>query len=90
MWNVRTVQNKELPTEIKEVLIDTNDDEEFVNEDLLVSLNLATSKSEAKRLFQQGGVEVDGKKIIDPNTQIVLHDGMIVKVGKRNIVRLKI
>ena len=55
----RTVQHKELPTEIIEVQLQ-DDDEYFLNEDLLVDLNLASSKSDAKRLFQQGGVELDG------------------------------
>lgn len=83
----RIVQNKELPTEITEVTIDSSDDG-TVNEDLLVSLGLATSKSEAKRLFQQNGVEVDGEKVSEPNTVSVKND-MILKIGKRKIVKIK-
>lgn len=83
----KTVQNKELPEEIIEVQLSA-DDEEYVNEDLLVELNLAVSKSEAKRLFEQGGVEVDGIRILDPKKNDPVKNGMIIKVGKRKIVKI--
>lgn len=82
------VQRGELPTEIEEVKL-ADDDEEFVTEDLLVDLNLASSKAEAKRLFQQGGVEVDGKKITETSNPLTVNDGMVIRVGKRKIVRLR-
>lgn len=83
----RNVQRGELPETITEISLGDTD-EEFVNEDLLVDLGLATSKSDAKRLFQQGGVEVDGKRVgLNENIQIL--NGMIVRIGKRKIVKLK-
>lgn len=85
----QVVQRHELPAEIEEVTLDTDEEEGFINEDLLVDLNLASSKSEAKRLFHQGGVEVDGQRITDPKNQVAVKDGMILKVGKRIVVRLK-
>lgn len=85
----QVVQRRELPTEIEEVTLDTDEDESFINEDLLVDLNLATSKSEAKRLFEQGGVEVDGKKITNPHSDIPVQNDVIMKIGKRRIIRLK-
>lgn len=82
-----TVQKGNLPEKIEEVIL-SDDDPEILNEDLLVSLNLAGSKSEAKRLFQQGGVSVDeGRVALGDNPAI--SDGMILKVGKRNILKLK-
>ena len=77
-----------MPQDI-EIIQLSADDEEFITEDLLVDLNLASSKSEAKRLFQQGGVELDGKRITDPNSQVAITDNAILKVGKRKIVKLK-
>lgn len=85
----QVVQRHELPAEIEEVTLDTDEDESFINEDLLVDLNLATSKSEAKRLFEQGGVEVDGKKITDSHSDIPVQNDVIIKIGKRRIIRLK-
>jgi tyrosyl-tRNA synthetase len=85
----KIVQRRELPTEIEEVTL-SSIDEEIVDEDMLVDLNLTSSKSEAKRLFEQGGIEVDGKKITDTKTNIVVTDGMIVKIGKRKVIRLRV
>jgi tyrosyl-tRNA synthetase len=62
----------------------------MVAKKLLVKSGLAPSNSEAKRLIQQGGVKVDGTLIIDPNHNIVPVTGMVLQVGKRKFVRLKI
>lgn len=82
------VQRGELPTEISEITL-ADDDEEYITEELLVELNLSSSKAEAKRLFQQGGVEVDGTKITETREPMTVKDGMIIRVGKRKIVRLR-
>lgn len=83
----RTVQNKELPIEIEEVQLQ-EDDEAVVNEDLLVELNLASSKSDAKRLFEQGGVRLNGEQILDPKDNKEITNEAILQVGKRRIVKL--
>jgi len=41
-----------------------------------------------KRLIEQGGVEVEGKKIIDPLEQIDFKKGMLVKFGKRKYLEI--
>ena len=57
--------------------------------ELLETAKLVSSKSEAKRLTQQGGVEVDGKKITDPNESIEVKNDMIIRAGKRKYMRIK-
>ena len=51
--------------------------------DLLVKTGLAPSKSEARRLVQQGGVAVDDNKITDPNGLIKIDSEVIIKKGKK-------
>ncbi len=54
--------------------------------DLLVSGDLATSKGEARRLVQQGGVSVNGEKVADAAAVFSKEDfadGLIVKKGKK-------
>lgn len=85
----KTVQQKELPTEITEMTLHEKEKYEKVNEDLLVRLNLADSKSQAKRLFEQNGVEVDGGKVTEQD-KVRIKNNMIIKVGKRKIVRIKL
>ena len=56
--------------------------------DLLVVTDLAKSKSEARRLIQQGGVKLDGQKVGSIELMVSVKDGMILQVGKRRFVRL--
>jgi tyrosyl-tRNA synthetase len=55
---------------------------------LIISLNLASSKGEAKRLVTQGGITIDGEKINDIQMSVQLKNGMLLKVGKRKFIRL--
>lgn len=58
--------------------------------DVLVKTKLVDSKSEARRMVEQGGVRVDGKKVLNLDDEIKVKDGMVVSVGKRKFVRIKI
>jgi tyrosyl-tRNA synthetase len=54
--------------------------------DVMVKAGLATSKGEARRLVQQGGVSVDDQKIVDPNVTYTFEDakkGFVIKKGKK-------
>jgi tyrosyl-tRNA synthetase len=55
--------------------------------DLMVQASLARSKSEARRLVQQGGVRLDGQQIADIE-QTISTEG-VLQVGKRRFVRLE-
>ena len=56
--------------------------------ELMVSAQLVPSKSEAKRLIEQGGVTLDNKKITDWKNKIKPRNGDILKIGKRKFARL--
>ena len=55
--------------------------------DLMVKCKLAPSKKEARRLVEQGGVEVNGEKVADVSVsytaQDLSGDGLMVKKGKK-------
>jgi len=57
---------------------------------LLTACKLVETSGEAKRMVQQGGVSIDGRKAADPNTEIAPRDGMVVQVGKRRFARLRV
>ena len=57
---------------------------------LLLHCKLVSSGGEAKRMIKQSAAGIDGKKLNDPNTEIVPKDGMIIRVGKRKFARLKV
>jgi tyrosyl-tRNA synthetase len=57
---------------------------------LLTTCKLVETGGEAKRMVQQGGVSIDGRKATDPNAEITPRDGMVVQVGKRRFARLRV
>jgi tyrosyl-tRNA synthetase len=83
----KTVQQKELPDEITEVKINTNDPMKL--DQLLFESGLTLSKAEAKRLIEQGAVQIGDTKITNPTQIIELKDNLLLKAGKRKIIRLK-
>lgn len=78
---------KGLPDEIQELIIENKLNEIDIL-DLIVKVNFAPSKGEARRLVQQGGVTIDGEKISDYKEVVKLDHDMILKVGKRNFIKL--
>jgi len=80
------IVNKGLPDKLPEFKTDL--DEERLDA-LLVLTKLASSKGKARRLIQGGGVSLDSQKITDPFAMIRLKDGRILKVGKRNFMKIR-
>jgi tyrosyl-tRNA synthetase len=76
---------KEIPDDIPEIKLS---DKELSILDLILKVKFAPSKGEAKRLVTQGGVTIDGRKVSSVSDTISLTDGMVLKVGKRNFVKL--
>lgn len=83
---VKTIQNKEIPDEVMPSQAWLGS---LVN--LMVEEKLASSKSDARRKIEQGGVEIDGKKVEDIKAEITSDmDGKILKVGKRDFRKIVI
>lgn len=57
--------------------------------DILVESELAPSKSEARRLIEQGGVSIDGEKVLDVNL-VVEKKEFVLQKGKKKIVKITI
>src|SRR2546426_450887 len=86
---VRRFRNKETPDAVEERSLPTNSPQGWDLSALLVGVGLASSKSEARRLIQQGGVSVDGERQLN-DSEILWQPGMtaLLKVGKRRFVRI--
>jgi tyrosyl-tRNA synthetase len=54
--------------------------------DLLVATKLTKSRGEAKRLLAQGGVEIDGQRVMGNIVEI--HHGSVIRLGKRRFVKI--
>ncbi len=78
--------NKELPTDIKEVAIKAG---QYQTTNLLVQLDLAASKSEARRLLEQNGVKLNQQTFTDSTIKIDKKNNLIIQVGKRKFIKIK-
>ncbi len=56
---------------------------------IMKSTGLAGSTAEAIRLIKQGGVRIDGERVLDPNTSLTVGEH-VVKVGKTKFFRVVI
>ena len=83
---INIFQKKGLPEAIEEMSIF----EGIPVIDLLADKGLTTSKSEARRLIQGGGVKLDGEKVLDPMQKIEFgdKDKIILQAGKRKFAKL--
>jgi tyrosyl-tRNA synthetase len=92
-WESRFSDRKD-PSEIVEVDIPVTGltDGKMQVFRLLVALGLAPSNNEARRLVQGGGANVGEQrtKLADANALIDVPSGLIVRVGSRKIVRVRL
>lgn len=85
-------RDKKLPEDIEEILIDGNlsNNQSIDIVTLLQNANLTSSKSEARRLVQQGGVKVNEVRITEIDAKISLAEPVIVQCGKRKFAKIKL
>ncbi|MCX6784951.1 MAG: tyrosine--tRNA ligase [Candidatus Komeilibacteria bacterium] len=79
-------RDKERPSEIPKVKVELK---KWSPADLLVKLDLVSSKAEAQRLIAQGGVRLNDRIINDWRELIEVGMGDVIQVGKRNFVEIK-
>jgi tyrosyl-tRNA synthetase len=58
--------------------------------EVLYVTGAASSMSAARRAVEAGSVYVDEEKQNNPAGEVVLKDGMVFRIGKRNVVRIKL
>lgn len=82
------VQRRELPEEVPVEFISGDLDMPALVE-VLVRGNFVKSKSEAKRLIDQGGISIEDKAFLPGQILKVPEEGIIIRVGKRGYLRFK-
>lgn len=81
---VSVFQQRALPDEMEEMKVDRS----MTIADLLIFVQAAKSKNEARRLIDQGGVKLDGETIDEAMKIIEVNSPSVLQVGKRRFVRL--
>ncbi len=81
----------ERPTDVKQIALDRSllkEDGKIWIVDLLQGSGLVASRSEAKRVIQQGGVRVNEERIDSSDADIAFTAPVLVQVGKRSFVEI--
>ena len=74
-----------VPTDVEKFKID----EKAINIcDLLVKVNFAPSKAEAKRMVKGNGVKINGKIIDDISEEIEITDNTVLQFGKNKYKKI--
>jgi tyrosyl-tRNA synthetase len=82
---VRVAQEGKLPTDILVVAIK---EKTLSVPDLLVALGAVSSKGEARRLSEQGGVKIDGRAKKDWKEVVSIKSGMVIQIGKSKFFKV--
>ena len=81
----RVFRKKEFPANIPVVRIKKT---AVTAVDLLIQTKLVASKSEARRVLEQGGVKIGGRVVKNRDERIRMKKGIIVQVGKRRFAKI--
>lgn len=87
---IKVFSKKELPEEMEEINI-----REFMLDnrldlvEMLVKKSILGSKSEVKRLIEQGGIRINEEKIPSFRELIKVKNGDVLRIGKKQFFRLK-
>ncbi len=83
---IRRFVEKEIPDDIEEVSFAAGDHKIV---ELMVETGLTSSKGEAKRLIEQGGVRINGEKASNTNEEVTIGgEPTLVQVGKRKFLNI--
>jgi tyrosyl-tRNA synthetase len=79
-------RDRALPTDIPERSLKGP----MVSTQVLKTVGMASSSSEAERLIAQGGVKVNGQRLEDRKMVFATGETYLVQVGKLKILRIKV
>lgn len=78
---VNVFRKKDVPEDMLEIKIDSKINIKLI--DCLAENKLVSSKSDARRMIEQGAVKIDGEKIEDVDYSFKPENGSVLQVGKR-------
>ena len=87
----RVFSNKEVPENLPEIGVPVGlrrPDGHYAVLDLAMLLGHLKSKSDARRLIAQGGLSLNGTKVVDPSGSVVVKSGDVLRAGKLHFGKL--
>jgi tyrosyl-tRNA synthetase len=89
-WNQRFSQKRLVDAELPEYSF-SGEQADFVSviaDAYLQVFGITKSRTEIRRLIEQGSTQIDGEKIRDPKAKIPLHSGQVLRLDKTRAVRI--
>ena len=87
-WFEETFSRKQIPSDIPVVHLHNANVQAL--DVVLKFFGTGKSKSEVRRLFQQGAISRNDSKLMDPMERLVLSEDDVFQVGKRNWFRIRL
>ncbi len=83
---VRQFKQKEIPDDLPLARISATEPVWICR--LLAEAGLVSSNGEARRLIQQGGVKIDGEKVVDSSLEVPPRGELVLQAGKRKFAKV--
>jgi tyrosyl-tRNA synthetase len=88
-WNARFSEKRLSDAELPEFPAEGGEIVSTIVSAYAKAFGVTKSRAEARRLVEQGSVQLDGQKIVDPKTTISLQRGQVLRLDKTRAVRIK-
>jgi len=89
-WNARFSEKRLSDAELPYLRADNYSDfVDLVGHAFQNAFGISKSRTQVRRLIEQGSVQLDGKKITDPNAAPPLRAGQVLRLDKTHAVRIK-
>ena len=86
-FNARFRQG-EVPLDTPHMTLRLDDETGLAIANVLKSVGMCASTSEAYRLIEQGGVKLDGAKVVERNSTLTMGGPYLLQIGKRKYARV--
>lgn len=88
-WNTRFSEKRLESASLTEIAARSDTAVTIVVAGFSEGFNITKSRADARRLIQQGSVQVDGDKVADPAATLELRSGQILRLDKTHALRIK-
>ena len=87
-WNARFSEKRLADADLPEISSRAEDVVSAVVNAYAVAFGITKSRADARRLVEQGSVQLDGEKILDPKAALQLQPGQVLRLDKTRAVRI--
>jgi tyrosyl-tRNA synthetase len=87
-WNARFSEKRLSDADLPVVPVGNGDIASLVVSSYATGFGLTKSRADARRLIEQGSIQLDGEKLRDPKAAVQLQPGQVLRLDKTHAVRI--